>query len=162
MWLFQRPFNILKGCFELLELGKHVIPLATRLLEQYGEQIADKSSMAKMVGTNKAYAMARTPLLRSSLGVMPDPNHRVVTDDIGWGLCVLVSIAERLEDAGVHTNTTMMRMLIEWHQKIMGKAAVSQYYQLMNRTSQSFRATVTYQYKKRERNKNQDLTRQSL
>lgn len=172
-------------------LGKHVIPLATRLLLQYGSQISDKSSMARMVGTNKAYAMARTPVLRTALGVMPDPSHRVVTDDIGWGLCVLVSIAERLEqlrwkegagktsrvvlemagdlgilsdvreflkyiwillvsfgaktaehqakrvinqvdevilragcqprDAGVHTPTTMMRMLIEWHQKIMGK-----------------------------------------
>ena len=78
-------------------LGKHVIPLATRLLLQYGSQISDKSSMARMVGTNKAYAMARTPVLRTALGVMPDPSHRVVTDDIGWGLCVLVSIAERLE-----------------------------------------------------------------
>eukprot|EP00434_Breviolum_minutum_P018081 symbB.v1.2.015948.t1/scaffold1203.1/size131588/15 len=99
----------------------HVIPLATRLLEQYGDQIADKSTMAKMVGTNKAYSMARTPVLRTMQGVMPHPSHRVVTDDIGWGLCVLVSIAERLEDVGMHTPTTMMRMLIEWHQKIMGK-----------------------------------------
>ncbi|CAK9068714.1 Octopine dehydrogenase (OcDH) [Durusdinium trenchii] len=99
----------------------HVIPLATRLLEQYGDQIADQSTMAKMVGTNKAYSMARTPVLRTMQGVMPHPNHRVVTDDIGWGLCVLVSIAERLQDFGVQTPTTMMRMLIEWHQKIMKK-----------------------------------------
>merc|ERR1719237_916683 len=65
--------------------------------------------------------MAKTPVIRTKLGVMPNPNHRVITDDIGWGLCALVSIAERLEDAGVHTPTTMMRMLIEWHQKLMGK-----------------------------------------
>ena len=64
--------------------------------------------MAKMVGTNKAYSMARrgvhkngnlhhnttpsdqirTPVLRTMQGVMPHPSHRVVTDDIGWGLCV--------------------------------------------------------------------------
>ncbi|OLQ04886.1 Octopine dehydrogenase [Symbiodinium microadriaticum] len=100
---------------------QHVIPLATRLLEQYGDQIADKSTMAKMVGTNKAYSMARTPVLRSKQGVMPHPTHRVVTDDIGWGLCVLVSIAERLQELGFPTPTTMMRMLIEWHQKLMGK-----------------------------------------
>eukprot|EP00439_Symbiodinium_sp_Y106_P048552 s595_g6.t1 len=100
---------------------QHVIPLATRLLEQYGDQIADKSTMAKMVGTNKAYSMARTPVLRSKQGVMPHPTHRVVTDDIGWGLCVLVSIAERLQVLGFPTPTTMMRMLIEWHQKLMGK-----------------------------------------
>lgn len=98
-----------------------VIPLKERLLDQYGDQISDKSTMAKMVGTNKAYSMARTPVIRTKLGVMPNPTHRVVTDDIGWGLCALVSIAERLEGAGLSTPTTMMRMLIEWHQNIMGK-----------------------------------------
>lgn len=30
----------------------------------------------------------RTPVLRTMQGVMPHPSHRVVTDDIGWGLCV--------------------------------------------------------------------------
>lgn len=100
---------------------KSVIPLRDRLLDQYGDQIEDCSTLAKMVGTNKAYSLARTPFIRTKLGVMPDPNHRVVTDDIGWGLVALVSIAERLEDAGIHTPTTMMRMLIEWHQRIMGK-----------------------------------------
>lgn len=100
---------------------KSVIPLADRLLDQYGDQIADKSTLAKMVGTNKAYSMAKTPFIRTNLGVMPNPNHRVVTDDIGWGLCALVSIAERLELAGMSSPTTMMRMLIEWHQNLMGK-----------------------------------------
>lgn len=100
---------------------KAVIPLCDRLLEQYGSQISDKSTLAKMVGTNKAYNMAKTPMLRTALGVMPNPTHRVVTDDIGWGLCTLVSIAERLEVAGLKTPTTMMRMLIEWHQNLMGK-----------------------------------------
>lgn len=100
---------------------KAVIPLRERLLDQYGDQIADTSTLAKMVGTNKAYSLAKTPFIRTKLGVMPDPNHRVITDDIGWGLCALVSIAERLEAAGVQTPTTMMRMLIEWHQKLMGK-----------------------------------------
>jgi len=100
---------------------KKVIPLAERLLDQYGDQIADKSTIAKMVGTNKAYSMAKTPVIRSNLGVMPNPAHRVVLDDIGWGLCALVSIAERLELAGISSPTTMMRMLIEWHQNLMGK-----------------------------------------
>merc|ERR1711920_309074 len=100
---------------------KAVIPLRDRLLDQYGCQIKDTSTLAKMVGTNAAYQMAKTPVIRTKLGVMPNPTHRVVTDDIGWGLCVLVSIAERLEAAGVKTSTVMMRMLIEWHQKLMGK-----------------------------------------
>lgn len=103
-----------KGC-------EMVIPLSTRLMEQYGDQIVDCSTLAKMVGTNKAYAAAKTPVIRTNLGVMPAGNHRVVLDDIGWGLCTLVSIAERLESAGIRTPTTMMRMLIDWHQKMMGK-----------------------------------------
>lgn len=103
-----------KGC-------EAVIPLADRLLDQYGDQIADKSTMAKMVGTNKAYSMAKTPVIRTNKGVMPNPNHRVVLDDIGWGLCVLISIAERLETAGIKTPTTMMRAMVEWHQGMMGK-----------------------------------------
>mmetsp|Transcript_41344 Transcript_41344/g.128508 ORF Transcript_41344/g.128508 Transcript_41344/m.128508 type:complete len:444 (-) Transcript_41344:213-1544(-) len=98
-----------------------VIPLRDRLQDQYGDQIADDSTLAKMVGTNKAYHMAKTPVIRTQLGVMPNPNHRVVTDDIGWGLCALVSVAERLESAGIQTPTTMMRAMIEWHQKMMGK-----------------------------------------
>jgi len=100
---------------------KAVIPLRERLLDQYGDQIKDKSTLAKMVGTNQAYSAAKTPVVRTKLGVMPAANHRVVLDDIGWGLCALVSIAERLEYAGIHTSTTMMRMLIEWHQNMMGK-----------------------------------------
>ncbi|CAE8630987.1 unnamed protein product, partial [Polarella glacialis] len=55
---------------------KHVIPLRERLLDQYGDQIADKSTLAKMVGTNQAYQMAKTPFIRTNQGVMPNPNHR--------------------------------------------------------------------------------------
>merc|ERR1719265_2664145 len=100
---------------------KMVIPLADRLLDQYGEQIADRSTLAKMVGTNKAYSAAKTPVIRTELGVMPAPNHRVVEDDIGWGLCVIISIAEKLQTSGLRASTTMMRMLVEWHQNLMGK-----------------------------------------
>merc|ERR1719443_262388 len=100
---------------------KEVIPLAKRLSVQYGDQIQDQSTLAKMVGTNKAYSAAKTPLIRTNLGVMPNPYHRVVEDDIGWGLCVLISIAEKLQTSGLRASTTMMRMLVEWHQHLMGK-----------------------------------------
>ncbi|EER05313.1 hypothetical protein Pmar_PMAR027956 [Perkinsus marinus ATCC 50983] len=93
-----------------------ILRLRDRLLVQYGDQIKDKSTLAKMVGTNQAYSMARTPVIETADGVAPNPKHRVVVDDIGWGLCVLVSVAERLGVA-----TTVMKMMIEWHQRIMGK-----------------------------------------
>jgi len=93
-----------------------VLSLRDRLLIQYGDQIEDKSTMAKLVGTNSAYAMAKTPMIRSPSGVIPNATHRVVVDDIGWGLCVLVSIGDRL-----NVPTYMMKMLISWHQDLMGK-----------------------------------------
>eukprot|EP00392_Amoebophrya_sp_AT5.2_P001097 g1099.t1 len=81
-----------------------VKPLRQRLLEQYGSQIADKGSMAKM--GNKR----------------PNAAHRVVQDDIGWGLCVLLSVAENLERKARKTiPTTFMRAMVEWHQEVMGK-----------------------------------------
>jgi len=95
---------------------KSVLGLRERILLQYTDQVAEPTTMAKVVGTNKAYSMAKTPHLKVRGGVAPIVNHRVVQDDIGWGLCVLVSIAERL-----NTPTTTMRWLIEWHQKFMGK-----------------------------------------
>ena len=72
-----------------------VIPLKERLLIQYGDQIADSSSLGKMVATNKAYSMAKTPVVEGENEngekvIRPNPIHRVVQDDIGWGLCVLV------------------------------------------------------------------------
>ena len=93
-----------------------ILSLKDRLLIQYGDQIKDKSTMAKLVGTNAAYAMAKTPMIRTPSGVAPNPKHRVVVDDIGWGLCVLISIADRL-NVPVH----MMKMLVTWHQDLMNK-----------------------------------------
>jgi len=95
---------------------KSVIPLKERILLQYTDQVAVPTTMANVVGTNKAYSMARTPHLKVGNGVAPIVNHRVVQDDIGWGLCVLVSIGDRL-----NVPTTTMKWLIEWHQGFMGK-----------------------------------------
>lgn len=95
---------------------KVVIPLIDRILKQYGDQVKIQDTMANVVGTNKAYSMARTPHLKKDGGCVPIVNHRVVQDDIGWGLCVLVSIGERL-----NVPTTTMKWLIEWHQSFMGK-----------------------------------------
>lgn len=37
-----------------------------------------------------------------------------------------VFVETALRDVGMHTPTTMMRMLIEWHQKIMGKDCLTE------------------------------------
>jgi len=95
---------------------KSVIPLKDRIVLQYTDQVKDRTTMAKVVGSNVAYSMARTPHLKVGNGVAPIVNHRVVQDDIGWGLCVLISIGERLG-----CPTTTMKWLVEWHQNFMGK-----------------------------------------
>jgi len=132
-WLYRGMGEIAGGVLEALDeelqgikdayfaktgmIGcKRVIPLKDRILMQYTDQVKEPTSMAKVVGTNKAYSMARTPHIKVDGGVVPIVNHRVVQDDIGWGLCVLVSIGERL-----NCPTTTMRWLIEWHQSFMGK-----------------------------------------
>jgi len=113
---------ITKAFFEAtgMEGCKVVLPLQERVLKQYTTQVSDASTMAKTIGTNKAYGMARTPFLAVGGGFAPNPQHRVVQDDIGWGLCVLVSIAERL-----NVPVTTMIWLIEWHQRMMGKCFIT-------------------------------------
>jgi opine dehydrogenase len=49
-------------------------------------------------------------------GVVPNPEHRVVQDDIPHGLCVLKDIAEHLRQ-----RTPWIDLMIEWHQGLMGK-----------------------------------------
>lgn len=66
-----------------------VQPLAERILAQYREQVADPSSLQTIMATNQAYSMAKTPVLEVEGGVVPNPAHRVVQDDIPHGLCVL-------------------------------------------------------------------------
>ena len=79
--------------------------------------------MAKMVSTNSAYSMAKTPVLAQDNGsVKPFITHRVMQDDIGWGLCVILSVSEQLEKVlDRRIPTDMMKMLVNWHQDIMKK-----------------------------------------
>jgi hypothetical protein len=75
-------------CLSQLNLDA-VQPLAERILAQYREQVADPSNLQTIMATNQAYSMAKTPVLEVPGGVVPNPAHRVVQDDIPHGLCVL-------------------------------------------------------------------------
>eukprot|EP00050_Salpingoeca_kvevrii_P010758 m.10149 g.10149 ORF g.10149 m.10149 type:complete len:398 (-) comp3061_c0_seq1:96-1289(-) len=93
-----------------------VKPLGARILAQYGEQVSDSSSLRSIMATNQAYSMAKTPVRVVEGGVAPNPEHRVVQDDIPHGLCVLKDIAEQLGQ-----ETPWINKMIEWHQELMGK-----------------------------------------
>ena len=93
-----------------------VVPLGRRIMAQYKTQVRDPSSLRTIMATNQAYSMAKTPVKVVDGGVVPNPEHRVVQDDIPHGLCVLKDIAGVLECA-----TPWMDRLIVWHQELMGK-----------------------------------------
>lgn len=93
-----------------------VMPLADRIMSQYSAQVSDPSTLKTIMATNQAYSMAKTPVLKVTGGVVPNPAHRVVQDDIPHGLCVLKDIAEQL-----HQRTPWIDLLLEWHQDLMGK-----------------------------------------
>lgn len=92
------------------------MPLADRIMSQYSAQVSDSSTLKTIMATNQAYSMAKTPVLKVSGGVVPNPAHRVVQDDIPHGLCVLKDIAEQLGQ-----RTPWIDLLLEWHQDLMGK-----------------------------------------
>ena len=93
-----------------------VLPLGQRILAQYRTQVADPSCLRTIMATNQAYSMAKTPVKKVAGGVVPNPEHRVVQDDIPHGLCVLKDIAEQLGQM-----TPWIDRMIEWHQGLMGK-----------------------------------------
>lgn len=105
---------LLRECPELDLDG--VIPLKKRIMDQYGDQISDSSSLRQVMATNQAYSLAKTPVLPVLDGVIPNFNHRVVQDDIPHGLVVLKDIA-----AMIGEKTPWIDRLIEWHQILMKK-----------------------------------------
>ena len=91
------------------------IPLKKRIIAQYGDQVADKSNMKTVMATNQAYSMAMCPVLPHGDGVVPNAEHRVVTDDIAHGLVPLKDIASMLG-----LKTPWMDKMIKWSQELMG------------------------------------------
>lgn len=103
--------------FQTPELNLEAVqPLGKRILAQYKTQVADASNLKTIMATNQAYSQAKTPVSVVEGGVVPNPQHRVVQDDIPHGLCVLKDIAEHLGQ-----NTPWIDRMIEWHQELMGK-----------------------------------------
>ncbi len=94
----------------------HAHPIGQRILAQYGDQVADPSSLRTIMATNSAYAMAQFPVLEVEGGVMLNIDHRVVQDDISHGLVPLKDIALQLRLV-----TPWIDEMIEWHQALMGK-----------------------------------------
>eukprot|EP00922_Rhytidocystis_sp_ex-Travisia-forbesii_P070138 GHVS01104834.1.p1 GENE.GHVS01104834.1~~GHVS01104834.1.p1 ORF type:complete len:261 (-),score=24.92 GHVS01104834.1:422-1204(-) len=105
----------LEDRYPQLDLSR-VLPLGQRIVEQYGDDVKDQSSLRRIFSTNKGYAGCITPTEKVPGGYIPAVNSRLFWEDIPYGLCVLKNMAEMLGKP-----TPFMDFLIEWHQQFMGK-----------------------------------------
>ncbi|KMO32082.1 hypothetical protein VQ02_24570 [Methylobacterium variabile] len=76
-----------------------VKPLKTEIVEAYGDQIADASTMLSVLRTNRAYEAIRAPLVHDAAvgGPVLDRTSRAFREDVVYGLGLLVRMAERLD-----------------------------------------------------------------
>lgn len=102
---------------ELPEINlEYVKPIQNRLIEDFSELVEDKSSLKSIYATSHAHRGIKTPVREVHGGFIPDPNTRLFTDDIPYGLCVLKGYAELLK-----IETPWIDVIVEWHQTLMGK-----------------------------------------
>lgn len=92
-----------------------VMPIQERIIQQYSDDVKDRSNLQMVVSSNKGYASCRMPVTAVPGGFHPNVQGRLFQEDVPSGLCVLRGIAEIL---GVPTPT--IDLMIEWHQKFMG------------------------------------------
>lgn len=65
-----------------------IIPLKERVIQQYGEQISDKSTLKTVFSTNVGYSTLKIPVKKVEGGVIPDIDGRIFWEDIPFGLVI--------------------------------------------------------------------------
>uniref|UniRef100_K3W9S0 Opine dehydrogenase domain-containing protein n=1 Tax=Globisporangium ultimum (strain ATCC 200006 / CBS 805.95 / DAOM BR144) TaxID=431595 RepID=K3W9S0_GLOUD len=102
--------------FPALDLSD-ILPMGDRVVKQYGEDVADRSSLRQIFMTNLGYAGCATPLTEVAKGQYhPAVNSRLFWEDIPYGLCILKNMAEMLGNFP----TPRIDFMIRWHQQYMG------------------------------------------
>jgi hypothetical protein len=74
-------------------------PLKQEIVDAYGEQILDDSTLLSVLRTNRAYEGIVAPLVRAPdrEGYLIDRTHRAFHEDVAYGLTLLVEIGRRLD-----------------------------------------------------------------
>ncbi|KAF1329785.1 Octopine dehydrogenase, partial [Globisporangium splendens] len=102
--------------FPALDLSD-ILPMGDRVVKQYGEDVADRSSLRQIFMTNLGYAGCATPLTEVAKDQYhPAVNSRLFWEDIPYGLCILKNMAEMLGNFP----TPRIDFMIRWHQQYMG------------------------------------------
>lgn len=86
-----------------------VKPLINEIVEGYGEQISDTSSMLTVLRTNKAYSSIRIPMVPTEDGYVVDRSCRAFHEDAAFGLELLVEMARSMSVPCPH-----MQEILEW------------------------------------------------
>ena len=72
-------------------------PIKERIIHAYGEDVADTSSLLKVMRTNKGYVGCATPLKTDEKGnFYPNADCRLFWEDIPYGLCIIKNLGELL------------------------------------------------------------------
>ncbi|MEW5850575.1 MAG: NAD/NADP octopine/nopaline dehydrogenase family protein [Myxococcota bacterium] len=93
-----------------------VLPVDLAIRAAYSSDIADHSSLQRILASNRAYAGIRTPMLKVDGGYVPNWGSRFFLEDIPFGLVVLRGIAELAD-----VRTPMIDKVLTWAQERMGK-----------------------------------------
>eukprot|EP00920_Eleutheroschizon_duboscqi_P020129 GHVT01047960.1.p1 GENE.GHVT01047960.1~~GHVT01047960.1.p1 ORF type:complete len:425 (+),score=60.73 GHVT01047960.1:886-2160(+) len=116
----QQIKKALEARYPALDLTA-VLPLGERVVNQYGQDVTDRSSLKTIFASNKGYAGCITPAKQVEGGYMPAVDSRLFWEDIPYGLCLLRNIAEML-----CLTTPSIDWMIRWHQQWMGRAYLPQ------------------------------------
>ncbi|KAL8425598.1 hypothetical protein Efla_004433 [Eimeria flavescens] len=92
-----------------------VLPIKERIIQQYGDDVKDRTNLQTVFASNKGYASTRTPAMAVPGGFHPALHSRLFNEDVPSGLCVLRGIADM-----VNVPTPTIDLMIQWHQKFMG------------------------------------------
>ena len=87
-----------------------VIPIGPRIISQYGDDVHDKSSLLQIFRTNVGYSKFKVPCVKVADKFVVNIKARIFTEDIPFGLCILLDIAEML---GLRVPNIVRA--IEWH-----------------------------------------------
>lgn len=104
--------------FPQLDLSS-IIPIDERIISQYSDKIADKSTLLQIFRTNEGYCKFKVPVVKIGEKVAVNLKARIFTEDIPFGLCILQDIAEML-----NVEVPNITRSIEWHQVLMNKQFV--------------------------------------
>ncbi len=79
-----------------------VQPLKQEIVEAYGEQIRDHSTLLTVLRSNRAYEDIHAPLLPVDGGYLIDRGSRAFHEDVAFGLSLLVEMGRRMDVALPH------------------------------------------------------------